>query len=124
MRLIIAGGRHHRLSPENIIQLNQLGQVSTVISGGASGIDSDGEQWAHSRDIPIKIYLADWSAHGKMAGPLRNRTMAENADALAIFPGGKGTESMYKEANKLKLKIFDFRANAQLHLNFDKENKA
>ena len=119
MRLIIAGGRLHQLTEEDIFQLNKLQNISFVICGGASGIDADGEAWAKSKNIPVAHFHADWAKHGKKAGPLRNREMAKNADAVALFTGGKGTDSMYKEAQKAGLKIYDFRDNAQLTLNFD-----
>jgi predicted Rossmann-fold nucleotide-binding protein len=35
--------------------------------------------------------------------------MAEYADAVALFPGGRGTENMASEAAKAGLKVFDFR---------------
>lgn len=47
------------------------------------------------------IYKADWEAHGKAAGPIRNRNMLtgasgedgtnDTADLLIVFPGGRGT---------------------------------
>ena len=122
MRLIIAGGRHHTLTEKNILELNKIQGISSVVSGGAKGIDADGESWAKSHNIPVQRFNANWSDHGKMAGPLRNKAMAANADALAIFSGGKGTDSMYKEAKKAGLKIYDFRHHAQLTLNFDGDN--
>ena len=124
MKLIIAGGRHHHLSQENYRQLQELKDISLVICGGASGVDSDAKTWAESHNIPVKTFEAQWQSYGKMAGPLRNKEMAKNAEALAIFPGGKGTESMFKEAQKKGLTIYDFRDNAQLYLDFQKENES
>jgi predicted Rossmann-fold nucleotide-binding protein len=124
MKLIIAGGRHQHLRQMDYDHLKKLDKVSLIISGGAKGIDSDAKEWAIKQGIPVKTVEAQWQTYGKMAGPLRNKIMAEMADALAIFPGGKGTESMFKEAEKRNLIIFDFRDNAQLYLNFDKDDKA
>ena len=118
MRLIIAGGRSQHLEDHHLAELNLIKDVSCVLSGGATGVDSDGETWARNNNIPVKIYSPDWDNHGKLAGPLRNREMATNADALALFPGGKGTDSMLNEAKKAGLKIFDFRPHAQLELDF------
>ena len=118
MRLIIAGGRHHHLTEQDLMALDSIPNVTCVICGGANGVDNDGEQWAKSRNIMVKTFKPNWNKHGKKAGPLRNRDMAANADALAIFTGGRGTESMFKEAQKAGIKIFDFRPNAQLNLNF------
>jgi predicted Rossmann-fold nucleotide-binding protein len=47
--------------------------------------------------------------YNAMAGFIRNEKMAEYADALAIFPGGNGTEHMYEVAVKHGVKIYDFR---------------
>jgi predicted Rossmann-fold nucleotide-binding protein len=34
--------------------------------------------------------------------------MAEYADAVALFPGGRGTASMRKEAEKAGIEVYDF----------------
>lgn len=42
----------------------------------------------------IKVYVADWTKHGRPAGPIRNKEMVlANPGAIVIaFPGGRGTE--------------------------------
>ena len=116
MKLIIAGGRDYRLTTEDYVRLEKINNENDllcVVSGCASGADSCGELWANGTNIPVKKFPADWKTHGKKAGPLRNAEMAEYADAVALFPGGEGTDSMYREAKKAGLKIFDFRENEQ-----------
>ena len=108
MKVIIAGGRNYRLTREDIDRLDAL-SISEVVSGGAKGVDADGEYYADDRGLPIKRFLADWKTHGKAAGPIRNKQMAEYADAAILFPGGKGTESMYKIAIKAGIEIYDRR---------------
>jgi predicted Rossmann-fold nucleotide-binding protein len=39
---------------------------------------------------------------------MRNLAMAEYADAVALFPGGKGTASMRELAEKEGILIYDF----------------
>lgn len=112
MKLIIAGGRNYRFTRADLKALDELHKqrpITEVVSGGASGADAEGEWWARTNSIPIKRFPADWNAHGKAAGPIRNKEMAEYADAVALFPGGKGTASMYVEATKAGLTIYDFR---------------
>ena len=111
MKLIIAGGRDYVFSQNDIDRLNAVEGVTEVVSGGAPGADSGGEAWATEADIPVKRFPADWKSHGRAAGPVRNRKMAEYADAVALFPGGRGTASMQKEAVKHNLVIFDWRDN-------------
>jgi hypothetical protein len=110
MKTIIAGGRDYYLDDEDTDKLDNLKvKITQVISGGARGADSCGEIWAKNNNIPLKIYPADWNTHGKSAGYIRNKQMAEVADACILFPGGRGTEMMFKLAKDYKLEIHDFR---------------
>ncbi|KAA3650164.1 MAG: DUF2493 domain-containing protein [Proteobacteria bacterium] len=109
MKLIIAGGRDYRFTSKDIEQLNRLENITEVVSGGAQGADNEGEQWATEQGIPIKIFKADWKKYGRGAGPKRNQAMADYADALALFPGGKGTDNMYQQAQKAGLVVYDWR---------------
>lgn len=112
MKVIIAGGRDRLFSASDIIRLNRLSkrlEIVEVVSGCALGIDLEGEQWAKSLNIPIRKFPADWSRHGRSAGFIRNAEMAQYADAVILFPGGKGTEHMYNVARSHKLIIHDWR---------------
>ena len=109
MKLIVAGGRSYRLQPSDIEKLNNVANVTELVSGGAPGVDSDAEAWATSRHISITKFIPDWEHFGRAAGPIRNKKMAEYADAVILFPGGKGTASMLKEAQKAELTICDYR---------------
>ena len=112
MKLIIAGGRDYKFSVGDFVLLNQIHRryrVTEVITGKARGADWYGEYWAYEQQIPVKAFPADWKTHGRAAGPVRNRAMAGYADAVALFPGGRGTQSMHDEAKKAGIEIFDFR---------------
>lgn len=113
MRLIIAGGRSF---PPNLADrlvaaaMNRLGtKPDVVVSGAARGIDQAGERWAEANGVAVERYPADWGAHGKAAGPIRNRLMAENADAaVVIWDGGsRGSKSMIAEAKKRGLRVVE-----------------
>jgi len=113
MRLVVAGSRSGSLSPADIACLDDIHNkhgVSEVVSGGASGIDAAGEAWAASRGIPVTYFPANWRKHGRAAGPIRNRSMAMYADAVALFPGGRGTQSMRQQAALHGCRLFDFMA--------------
>lgn len=110
MKLIIAGGRDYKPTDGDIVLLNQIKSilgVTEVVSGGASGADQFGENWAKQNSIPITHFPADWSFHGKKAGPLRNTQMAAYADAVVLFPGGAGTADMRRQAKAFNLRIID-----------------
>ncbi len=89
--------------------MEEIHDLTQVVSGGARGVDAQGEAWAVEKDIKVVRFLADWNRYRKAAGPVRNRKMAAYADAVALFPGGRGTENMYEEARKAGILIYDFR---------------
>ncbi len=60
----------------------------------AKGADELGRAWALSLGIPLKKFYADWDKYGKRAGPIRNKQMAEYADAAIILWDGKSKGSM------------------------------
>lgn len=109
LRVIIAGGRDihdYNLIIEAIEECQF--PIATVVSGGAKGVDALGEKYAIETNKTLHIYEADWEKHGRAAGPIRNRKMAENADALiAIWDGkSKGTKNMIETATKLGLLVY------------------
>lgn len=78
-----------------------------IVSGGARGADSLGTEFALKFDILAIMFWPDWAEHGKAAGPIRNKQMAEYADTLIAFWDGKsrGTKNMIETALKEGLEI-------------------
>jgi len=111
MKTIIAGSRtiDDVEIVENAIRDSDF-KITEVVSGCGHGVDRIGEEWAGNNQVPIKYFPADWNAHGKAAGPIRNAQMAEYADALiAVWDGkSRGTKNMIDEATKRGLKVFVF----------------
>lgn len=106
--------------------------IGLLVHGGATGVDTIGNEWAIARDVPCKVFLADWdnlegvpirnmrkradgSRYNVKAGFERNEIMA-NYPRLThglIFPGGNGTMDM---AGRLKDRlgirnVHDFRGS-------------
>lgn len=81
--------------------------IDEVVSGGCWGVDLMGERWARENGIPVRQFAADWAKHGRTAGELRNREMAQYADALVILWDGKspGASCMMREASKAGIEI-------------------
>ena len=73
----------------------------------AKGADTIGEQYAHERGYTVERFPADWQQYGKAAGPIRNRQMVDNADALIVFWDGQsaGTRNMIMMAKKKGLAV-------------------
>lgn len=107
MKTIIAGGRHYQFNDTDREFLDTL-EITEVVCGGATGADEGGRLWAISRGIPVKMFPADWKNHGKAAGPIRNREMAEYCEQLVAFWDGKsrGTKNMIETAKRLGLRVF------------------
>lgn len=112
MKLIIAGSRTLSVSEDQILTfLNQhnIPEVTEVVCGMAKGIDSSGHDWAVTYEIPVAKFPADWNAHGKAAGPIRNKQMAEYADALLLIWDGesRGSKNMRSEMQKLNKPVYE-----------------
>jgi len=81
--------------------LDQHLAVKDVVHvGDASGVDAIVADYCYRRFCEVIVHKADWDRHGKSAGPLRNREMADQADRLiAIWDGrSKGTKNMIDTA--------------------------
>ena len=87
-KVVIAGGRDYNNLPRMVTAMDKMLQHKpsvTIISGGARGADSLGEQYARLRNYPLIVMKADWDKYGKRAGYLRNEDMAKVADAVVCF---------------------------------------
>jgi len=113
MKLIIAGGRNLIVSYDCIRdaldRYNLWSDLVEIIEGGANGIDRCAKQYAIITDTPYKTFKANWGLHGKAAGPIRNRQMAEYADALLLIWDGesKGSANMKSCMESLKKPIYE-----------------
>lgn len=109
MRLCVAGSRNYtdqtRLEQAISGWLTDHGLTwadITLIEGGAPGADSLAKQAAENHHVVVEEHAADWGRYGRMAGPIRNRRMADCSDALIAFPLGasRGTWGMIHEMNR------------------------
>lgn len=85
------------------------GEKITIISGGARGADALGEKYAKEKGLDLQIFPANWDKYGKRAGYLRNKQMAEIANAciafLSSYGENKGTKMMISIARENKLLV-------------------
>ena len=104
-RVIIAGSRSavysDGIKEKVTFLLNGLTDVE-IVSGTARGADKIGERIAEELGLPLKRFPADWDKHGRSAGPIRNRQMAEYGTHLILIWDGvsKGSKNMLEEARK------------------------
>lgn len=103
MKVLVCGGRDfsdvHLLSVTLGAILEGAG-ITEIIHGGASGADTLAGRYAVRKGIPVTVFPADWKAHGKAAGPIRNAQMLSEGrpDMVVAFKGGRGTDDMIRQA--------------------------
>lgn len=73
--------------------------VTEVVCGMAAGADALGRRWANTHNIPVKQFPAQWNTYARAAGPIRNKQMADYADALIVFiwDNSRGSANMLKQ---------------------------
>lgn len=119
MKIIIAGSRgieDFKLVKAAVEASPFNGKITQIVSGGAGGVDTLGEQWAAMNGIEIKQFKPNWNyldhpdamiktnkfgkEYDAKAGFRRNGDMAKYADGLiAVFEGSEtpGTDDMVKQ---------------------------
>lgn len=103
MRVLVCGGRNYndRRSVYAFMDAHHAEQpIKLLIAGGARGADNLAADWAVYRQVPKRIFPAQWEQYGKRAGPMRNQQMLEEGkpDLVIAFPGGRGTADMIRRA--------------------------
>ncbi|MDN7703296.1 DUF2493 domain-containing protein [Burkholderia sp. AU44665] len=102
MKVIVCGGRDYEDADRLFSVLDEQHQkepISLLIHGGAVGADMLAMKWAKWRKVDYLTVNADWSAHGRAAGPIRNAKMLSyKPDLVITFPGGRDTADMTRQA--------------------------
>lgn len=108
-KVIVAGSRTFNDYPQLKRKLDHIlkdkDQIE-IVSGKAEGADKLGEIYANEKGYPVKPFPANWNL-GKIAGYLRNKEMAEYADACVVFWDGTspGTKMMIDLAREYNLPL-------------------
>lgn len=105
MKIIIAGTRtiENYSLVQHAVKISKY-EITEVVSGKARGVDKLGERYAKENDIHIEPFPADWNKYKKAAGYIRNKQMAEYADALILIWTGdiKKSPGSYNMLNIMK----------------------
>lgn len=113
-RVIVAGSRtfydYEFLKARLDRILSHITEPIEIVSGGARGADHLGERYAEERGYRVKLFPAQWSKHGRKAGPIRNEEMAKyvapNGGLIAFWDGiSRGTKHMIDTAKQYNLKV-------------------
>jgi hypothetical protein len=91
----------------------------TVVHGGCRGADLLADRAARSLGYCVIGKGADWNAHGRAAGPIRNREMLDmNPDMVIYFhddlAASKGTRDCVAQARRRGLGIYTTSPSGEL----------
>lgn len=111
MKLIIAGSRTFdatlistTMDLHFLLRLHGLSWPTELVNGGCpTGADLYCSRVADYYEISCKVFPANFKELGKKAGPIRNREMAEYADALLLIWDGESRGSKNMKDNMIKL---------------------
>jgi hypothetical protein len=108
MRVIVCGSRRWHDRDRIASRLADLPGHATIVHGAARGADRIAGQEAEKLGLLVEPHPADWDAHGKSAGFVRNREMARLGAELCIaFWDGlsTGTGHMMKTAREAEIPV-------------------
>lgn len=108
MRLLVCGCRdwtdEGAVGNEIWAAADPYREPTVVITGDANGADCAAREWAQELGYELREYKADWTTHGRKAGPIRNQQMLDEGkpDLVLAFWDGKsrGTLDMIMRAVK------------------------
>jgi predicted Rossmann fold nucleotide-binding protein DprA/Smf involved in DNA uptake len=95
VKILIAGSRDYPRLDFVRDMVKSFDPDTTVITGGARGVDKAAEEAAIARGLRVETYRPRWGAQGRGAGIIRNRLMVNACDQVVAFWDGKsaGTKS-------------------------------
>lgn len=98
VRLLVCGGRDFDDPSLMRTVLGAFWQYNaTLVHGDAKGADTCARRVWQGFGRRAEAFPANWSEHGKGAGPIRNLQMLatlSEGDVCVAFPGGAGTAHM------------------------------
>jgi hypothetical protein len=108
VRILVCGSRNYPVDhvlPALLESYWRAVDSMVLIEGGAPGADRHAKEWARCHGVPVWEYKAEWSEHGRAAGPIRNERMLGEGrpDLVLAFVNkplleSRGTADMVRRA--------------------------
>lgn len=113
-RVLITGDRRwtcHAVAREVITRLVAKHGAVDIVQGAAAGVDHAFVEAAYDAGCGVCSYPADWNAHGKKAGPIRNQEMVDSGADLCLavhrdLDASKGTRDCVNRALKAGIPVW------------------
>ena len=119
MRVLVTGSRDWQDwdTIREVLQSIDHGETERIlIHGEARGADFIAAEIARALGWQVWSYPADWEAHGKGAGPIRNQQMLDEGqpDLVMAFPlpQSRGTWDMVRRAEWAGVKVKVYMINS------------
>jgi hypothetical protein len=118
MRILVTGSRD--LTDDALVRdalINAIpldaADVTIVVGDCPTGADRFARGFADFDGDAADVHIADWTTHGKAAGPLRNQAMVDSgADVcLAFYRQGasnRGTSDCVRRARASGIEVYEF----------------
>lgn len=99
-------------------------QTFVVVHGNAPGADSIANRWAlennrNGYNVAVEVHPAQWTKHGRRAGPLRNQEMVDaGADLVLAFikDNSPGASHLVREARTAGIPVEEFRITTEVDM--------
>jgi len=102
MKIAVIGSRDYEHLDRVRYYVESLSPDTTIVSGGARGVDKTAEETAKQCGLTVIIFHANWDKYGKQAGMIRNADIIKHADKVVAFWDGSssGTRNSINRAKK------------------------
>lgn len=107
MNVAVIGSRNCKsLTPQTVLQYIPK-ECTSIISGGAVGVDQIAKTVAQMLSVPIREFLPDYKTYGRTAPLIRNRLIIQEADYVLAFWDyrSSGTRNAIIQALKQEKKV-------------------
>jgi hypothetical protein len=113
LRILVCGSRNWKDEKGEIKKfINSLPENAIIVEGAAKGADSLAAEYAKNRGLRVNEFPANWDAHGKAAGFIRNKEMLEDGYPNVVvaysknLKTSKGTLDMVTQSMKAGIPVF------------------
>ena len=112
MRILVCGGRAFLDAAKVFDVLDELHRrirITEIIQGGAAGTDAIARDWAESRGVKLRTYIAGKKPTGRSSWSKGNQLMiGEGNPCLVVaFPGVKRTDDMIRRAKSAGITVLE-----------------
>jgi hypothetical protein len=111
MKVLVTGSRNFPDESKVHMALDVWADGYVVVGDCPTGADKFARQWCDSKGVECEVHYADWDAHGRAAGPIRNQVMIDaKPDLVIAFYHGdsRGTRDCVRRALIARIPVLEY----------------